>query len=100
MQVHRQGVRVAGGVGQGFLAGEHETHARHAFQAFAGSGDQRIERHLLGVHRQRAEGAHRIDDQAFAVLLDHLGDFRQRIEDAGAGFAVNQGHMSDSAIGA
>ena len=34
------------------------------------------------------------------MLLDHLGDFRQRVEDAGAGFAVNQGNVGDAGIGA
>ncbi|MCY1425512.1 hypothetical protein D9M71_413010 [compost metagenome] len=29
---------------------------------------------------------------------NHLGDFRQRIEDAGAGFAVDQRHMGDAAV--
>ncbi|MNL40330.1 hypothetical protein D3C87_1626730 [compost metagenome] len=99
LQVHRQRMRVAGGAGQGFFASEDKTHARHAFQAFARGGDQCVERHLLRIHWQGAEGAHGVDDQALAVLRHYLGDLWQRIEDAGTGFAVNQGDMGNVLIG-
>ena len=99
IQVHRQRMRVAGGTGQGFFASEDEAHARHAFQAFARGGDQCIERDLLSVDRQGAEGTHGVDDQTFAVLRDDLGDFGQRVEDAGAGFAVDQCNVGDTGIG-
>ncbi|MNR10592.1 hypothetical protein D3C85_1268500 [compost metagenome] len=99
LQVHRQRMRVAGGAGQGFFASEDKTHARHALQAFARGGDQCVERHLLRIHWQGAEGAHGVDDQALAVLRHYLGDLWQRIEDAGTGFAVNQGDMGNVLIG-
>jgi hypothetical protein len=37
------------------------------FQAFAGGGDQCIERHLLRVDGQGAERTHGVDDQTLAV---------------------------------
>ena len=83
-----------------FFASEDKTHPRHAFQTLAGGGDQCVERHLLRVHRQCAEGTHGIDDQAFAVLLNDLGNLRQRIENPGAGFAMDQRNVSDIAVGA
>ena len=100
VQVHRQRVRVASRGGQRFLAGEDKTHPRYTFQAFAGGGDQRVERYFLRIHGQCAEGAHGVDDQAFAVLRDDLGDFGQRIENAGAGFAVDQRHVRNVSVGA
>ncbi|MNX78032.1 hypothetical protein D3C86_1096010 [compost metagenome] len=100
VKVHRQRMRVAGGAGQGFFTGEDEAHARYAFQAFAGSGDQCIERYLLSVDGQGAERTHGVDDQAFAVLRNDVGNFRQRVEDAGAGFAVDQRNVSDAGISA
>lgn len=69
-------MRVPRGVRQRFFASEDETHPRYAFQAFARGRNQRVERHLLRIHRQRAERTHGIDDQAFAVLRNDLGDFR------------------------
>ncbi|MCY1406346.1 hypothetical protein D9M71_216080 [compost metagenome] len=100
VQIHGQGMRVALGGGQRLLVGKHEAHARHALQALAGCSDQGVERHLAGVNRQGAEGTHGVDDQALAVLGNDLGDLWQRIEDAGTGFAMNQRHMGDAAVGA
>ncbi len=90
---------VAFGGGQGVLLSEDEAHAWHTFQALAGGSDQGFERHFAGIDRQGAEGTHGIDDQAFAVAFDHLGDLRQRVEDAGAGFAVDQRHVGDGGVG-
>lgn len=98
LQVHGQGVAVAGAGFQGGAAGEDEAH-RGRPQALAGGGDQGIERNFPGIDPDRPEGAHGIDDQALAVTLDDLGDGLQRIEDAGAGLAVDQRHMADRRIG-
>ncbi|MOA00129.1 hypothetical protein D3C78_1194770 [compost metagenome] len=99
-QVHRQGVGVTGGIGQCGLVGEDEAHARHAFQAFAAGRDQGIERNLASVDGQRAKRAHGVDDQAFTVPGDDLGDVRQRVENPGAGLTVNQRHVGDAVVGA
>jgi hypothetical protein len=74
MQVHGQRLAVAGTAVQDGLAQDHETHARHAFQAFATGGHQRVEPRLARVDLQRRKRAHRIDDQALAVLLAQVGD--------------------------
>ncbi|RMS47412.1 hypothetical protein ALP65_04611 [Pseudomonas aeruginosa] len=99
LQVHGQGVAVAGAGFQGGAAGEDEAHPGDALQALAGGGDQGIERNFPGIDPDRPEGAHGIDDQALAVTLDDLGDGLERIEDAGAGLAVDQRHMADRRIG-
>ena len=43
------------------------------------------------IDRDGAVGAHRIDDEPAAVPGDDRGNRRQRIQDAGAGLAVDQG---------
>ena len=53
---------------------------------------------LARVDRQRAERAHRVDDQAASVLRHDGRDLVQRIEDAGAGLAVHQRDMRDRRI--
>lgn len=98
-QVHRQGMAVAlGGRQRGFF-GKDKAHARHAFQAFAGGGDQRRKRYFAGIDWQCTEGAHGVDDQAPAVVFDDLGNLRQWVENAGAGFTMDQRNVGDGAIG-
>ena len=98
-QVHRQGMAVALSGGQCLLLGKDEAHAGHAFEALARGGDQCVERHVAGINWQGAEGTHGVDDQALAVVLNDLGDLRQRIENAGAGFAVDQRDVGDARVG-
>ncbi|MCY1407637.1 hypothetical protein D9M71_229430 [compost metagenome] len=98
VQVHGQRVGIAFGGHQGVFFGEDEAHAGYAFQALAGGCDQRFEGDFAGIDRQRTERAHGIDDQALAMVFDHLGDFGQRVQDAGAGFAVDQRHMGDGRV--
>lgn len=90
---------IAFGGSRGGFFGEYEAHAGYAFQALAGSGDQRFEGDFAGVDRQRTERAHGVDDQALAVAFDHPGDLGQRVEDAGAGFAVDQRDMGNARVG-
>lgn len=97
-QIHRQGMTIALGRGQRGFFCEDKPHARYAFQAFAGGGDQRLERDFAGIDRQRAERTHGVDDQALAVVFDHLGDLRQRVENAGTGFAMDQRDVGDSRV--
>ena len=83
----------------GRRCGRRRSPSRGRPQALAGGGDQGIERNFPGIDPDRPEGAHGIDDQALAVTLDDLGDGLERIEDAGAGLAVDQRHMADRRIG-
>lgn len=99
MKVHGQRVGIAFGGGQGCFFGEDEAHAGYAFQALAGGGDKCFEGDFAGVDWQGAERAHGIDDQAFTVALDDLGDLGQRVEDACAGFAVDQCHVGHGRVG-
>ena len=98
VQVHRQAVAVAGAAFEHRLADEDEAHARHAFEALAAGGDQRIEADFARIDRQRGEARHRVDDQALAAALAQRGHLRQRVLDAGAGFAVDQDHVRDRRV--
>ncbi len=98
VQVERERGRAARAILQQRLPDDHETHARHAFQALAAGRDQRVD--AVGGHLdgQRAERAHRVDDQRLAVPCADRGDPRERIEDAGAGLQVHQRDMRDARL--
>ena len=61
--------------------------ALEALAAAATSASKRISRASIGERRERA---HRVDDQPLPMARAHLGDRRQRVEDAGAGLAVDE----------
>ena len=98
MQVHGQRMAVAFGAFERAAARDDETHAGRPLEALARGGDHGIERDLTGVELERAEGAHRIDDQAPPLPRHGLGHGAERIEDAGAGLAVDQRHVRDRGI--
>ena len=50
-QVHRQGMAVALGRSQRRFFGKDKAHPRHAFQAFARGGNQRVEGDFTGINR-------------------------------------------------
>ncbi len=98
-QVHRQGMAVALGGGQCLLLGKTKpmpgTPSRHLPEAAISASNGTF----AGINRQGAEGTHGVDDQALAVVVNDLGDLRQRIENAGAGFAVDQRDVGDARVG-
>ncbi len=51
------------------------------------------------VDRDRAEGAHGVDDERLAELLGHLADGLDRIEHAAGGLAVDDHDVRDGRIG-
>ena len=83
---------------QRFSAADDEAHAGHAFQAFVGGSGDRIEGDLAGIHRQGAEGAHGIDEQAPARAGDDGGDLGDGVQHAGGGLAMDDGDMGDGGI--
>ncbi len=98
VQIQRQRVAVALAGFQHVFLHQHEAHARHALDALAGGGHQRVERHGAGVDLDRAERAHRVDDQPLAQSLAQRGDVLQRVEHAGAGLAVHLRHVGNRRI--
>ncbi len=99
VQVHRERLRLAGAAVEHGLADQHEAHARHAFEALAAGRDQRIEADLARIDLERAERAHRVDDQALVVARADMADLLQRIQHAGAGLAVDQADVGDALVG-
>ena len=83
---------------QRVAAGDHEAHAGYAFEALARRRHQGIQGNFAHVNRDDAIGAHRVDNQAPPPRGDHAGDFRQRVEDAGAGLAVHLRDMRDCRV--
>jgi hypothetical protein len=56
-------------------------------------------RTFAGIDVERPERAHRIDDQALVVACADMADLLQRIQDPGAGLAVDQAHVRDALVG-
>jgi len=75
-----------------------ETEAGHALEAFVGRGHQPVEGQFARIHRQRAEGTHRVHEQPPFLAPDHLGDGLQGIEDAGGRLAVDHRDVRDVRI--
>ncbi len=98
VQVEHQRCRVALGFFQHRLAADHETQTRHAFDAFVGRCRHRVERRLRGVERNGAESAHGVDQQRLAVAANQIGQFRNRIEDAGGGLAMDGEDVGDRRV--
>ena len=51
-----------------------------------------------GIERQRAEGAHGVDQQALAVFLRQRADLGDRIEDAARRLAMDREDMGDRGV--
>jgi hypothetical protein len=98
VQIEHQRRRVALGFLQHCLAADYETQPRHAFDAFVGRRRHRVERRLRDVERNGAESAHGIDQQRLAMTADQIGQFRNRIEDAGGGLAMDGEDVRDRRI--
>ncbi len=82
-QVHGERTTVAGGALQRPPAGDDETHARHALETFPRRRNESVEADGPSVDGYGSVGAHRIDDQAAAVIRDdrravHLSDMGDR----------------------
>ena len=88
-------MRIAGTAIEHRLTDKYEAHSRYAFDAFAARRDQRIEMHRPCVDVDGGKGAHRIDDQSFAMTLAYIAHRLQGIEYAGAGLAVDHANMGD-----
>lgn len=99
VQIERQRRRVAGTLLECAAADQDEAHARRAFDALARRRDHGVEGGDPRVDRQRAERAHRVEDEAPAVPLHHGRDFRQRVEDAGRRLAMDEPDVGNRRIG-
>ena len=77
---------------------EDEAEPRHALDALVGRRDQVIDRRRLEVDRDRAEAAHRIDDEAPPVPPDHPADGLERVEDPRRRLAVDQRDVGDRRV--
>ena len=77
---------------------QNEPHPRRPFDTFAGCANQRIERRHSGVDRQRAERAHRIDDETLAVTRYRCRNLRQWVQDARRCLTVDQADVRDRCI--
>ena len=94
-QVERQRRGVALGRGERFAPADDEAQARHAFEALVGGGGDGVERRLARVELERAEGAHRVDQQPPAAARAERGDLLDRIEDAAGRLAVDGEDVGD-----
>ena len=98
VQIHRQRMTIPLRLSEYRPAHDDHAHSRHAFETLARCSNQRIERHRPHIDRNRAERAHRVDDQSLAMPRDDLRDLFERIQNAGAGFAVNLRDVGDRRI--
>jgi hypothetical protein len=79
VQVHGQALAVAGAAVQDGLAQEHEAHARHAFQAFAAGGDQRVERTCGRRSAARRKELIASTIRPLPCAFAHIGHLLQRV---------------------
>ncbi len=86
-------MRVALGSGQGLALDQRIAHAGRALEAFVGGRNDRFRSNRRQVDIQRAERAHCIDDEFSPRCCDGVGDFRQRVEDTGGRFAMDEDDM-------
>ena len=98
-KVHGERMRIADTTVKHGLADKNEAHSGYTLDAFAACCDQRIEMHGPCVDVDGGKGAHRIDDQSFAMTLAYIAHRLQGIEYAGAGLAVDQTNVRDGWIG-
>ena len=98
IQVERERVAVPLAAFERLAPHDDEAHAGRTLETLPGGGYHGIERRGPCIDLERAEGAHRVDDQAPAMARDDLGDLLERVEDPGAGLAVHQRHVRDRRI--
>ena len=98
VKIQRQRARAAFAGGQLRFAGDDESEARHALNAFVGGAYQIVNIQRGDIQRNAAEAAHRIDDIAFAILLRQRGYLFDRVEHAGGGFAMHHRDMGDHRV--
>ena len=99
VEVEREAGRIALGRAQRRRPDDREAEPRHALQALVGRGREPVERHALRIERQRAEGAHGIDQQPPAMARGDLGDPLDRVQDARGGLALDGGDVADRGVG-
>ena len=81
--------------GERFAPADDEAEPRHAFEALVGGGGDRVERRRARVEFERAEGAHRVDQQSPAVTRAQRRDLLDRIENAARRLAVDGEDVGD-----
>src|SRR6185437_3202486 len=70
-----------------------EPDPRHSFEALVARCRKRLEGGFAGIDRQRAESAHRVEQETPAAALHHRRDFRDRVEDAARRLAIDEEDM-------
>src|SRR5262245_9333589 len=98
VEVEAQRGRVAGGGLEHGPADDREAHAGHPFQALVGRGHQRIDGEAPDVDRQRAERAHRVQQEPAAKPDGDRRDLLDRVEDPRGRLAVDDGDVGDGRI--
>ena len=83
---------------QGRFTAEDEPHAGHPLKAFIRRRGDRIASNFRKVERNRAEGAHGVNQQPPVPCRDDSGDSLNRIEYAGRRLTMNDNDMADIRI--
>ena len=97
-QIEHQGRGVALAFGERGLAAHDEAQARHAFQALVRGRRHRIVGYRARVERERAEGAHGVDQQAPAMPGHERRRLGDRVEHARRRLAVDGEDVRDRRV--
>ena len=74
--------------------GDDKAEAGHTLNTFIGAADQKINSQIVYIHRNAAKAAHAVNNQFFAMHLDDVSQFLDRVQNAGSRFTMHEGNMS------
>src|SRR6516225_4988443 len=95
VKIEDEGRRLALGAGQGLAPTDDEAEARHTLDAFVRGGRDRIDMYARQIERERAEGAHGVEEEALAMRGGERADLFDRIEDARGRLAMHREDMGE-----
>ena len=99
VEIEAQRVGIARALGQRRWPRHDEADPGHALEALVGRRHDRVAREVVQVERQRAEGAHGVEQEPPPAALDDLRDLADRVQDPRRRLAVHGGDVGDGGIG-